>query len=107
MPLLATLLPLKLPITHLCDDVLRILRAAEVELGADVSQGDARVRKADHAHARLDHVVPQSARGKEWRVFGVGLPFGYTPIPQAQCVDGAHAHVHIWCVRAASRLNAR
>ena len=45
---------------RLGDDVFRIFFRIEVELEADIFQGDARVGERDHAKGGLDDVVPQA-----------------------------------------------
>eukprot|EP00047_Mylnosiga_fluctuans_P002997 m.226921 g.226921 ORF g.226921 m.226921 type:complete len:324 (+) comp11502_c0_seq1:36-1007(+) len=45
---------------RLCDDVLGVVGAVELQAGGDVRQRDARVRQADAADARLDDIVPQA-----------------------------------------------
>ena len=75
--------------THLGHDELSVLRAVQSQLLGNVSEGDAGVGQADHAHARFDHVVSQTQdqgvgvlRLELLAKLGQGLvKFGQVPCP--------------------------
>ena len=52
---------------YLRDNVLGVFLTVELQLEANVAQGDTRVRERDHPHAGLDNVVAETENGEEVR----------------------------------------
>jgi len=75
---------------RLTDDILRVLFRVEVELEADVAQGDARVGKGELSDARFDHVLSEARNQRQSSVRGELR--GAQGERRLELVEGACAH---------------